>query len=302
MPKEVLHPAILDPFAATFRVMTITDEDIAEEMNRADFAMLRASTEMKLKQTGIEFENILDDEHIKFSTEKKYFIFDENKPVLVYIRDQIVNILNYERGKFTKFHLCFCDALETADEESKFSNRYIATTRTTGDFFVNIKIAGHNDYVEKEVYKPLLVCQNCLRKLNWKHFADYCGDGTSWWLGGNPRERNRIVKNFSIAEFLEYVEKKNIKQRSLFEGADRRLSSNTTIKQYELTQREKNELKHRRNYRCEKCGKITLPRYLQIHHRDHNEGNNSYDNLMVVCKSCHDEIHRKEGGVQFMPR
>ena len=42
----------------------------------------------------------------------EFFIVD-NKPVVLYIRDQIVNIQNYERGKFGKFHLCFCDELKS---------------------------------------------------------------------------------------------------------------------------------------------------------------------------------------------
>ena len=285
MSKKILNPAILDPFANIFRVMNITEQDIIEEMQRMDFEMLSASTEMKLKQTGIEVDNIIGNEHITFSDGEPFFYDD--KPVLIYIRDQIVTLLDYELENFSKFHLCYCGTLKNAENKNRFNNRYVATTRTVGDFLVNIKITGSNDYDERDVYKPLSVCKNCLRiKKMRKYF---------------PHTHN-IEENFSIEEFLNCVAKKNVKQPTLFDGADKRLSANPPLKQYELTAQEKFDLKQRHGNRCDICRRFTLPKYLQIHHKDHNEGNNSYDNLMVVCKNCHDEIHRREGGVQFMPR
>lgn len=40
---------------------------------------------------------------------------------------------------------------------------------------------------------------------------------------------------------------------------------------------------------CELCGSTTN---VDIHHKDGNFHNNSSDNLMVVCRSCHMKLHR----------
>lgn len=40
---------------------------------------------------------------------------------------------------------------------------------------------------------------------------------------------------------------------------------------------------------CEMCGST---KNVDIHHKDHNYNNNSSDNLMLVCRSCHMKLHR----------
>jgi len=44
-------------------------------------------------------------------------------------------------------------------------------------------------------------------------------------------------------------------------------------------------------YKCQICGSSEQ---LEVHHKDRNRLNNSIDNLMLVCKSCHRKIHYKE--------
>ncbi len=41
---------------------------------------------------------------------------------------------------------------------------------------------------------------------------------------------------------------------------------------------------------CEKCGKTGK---LDVHHIDENWKNNTVENLMVLCRSCHMKIHRQ---------
>ena len=45
--------------------------------------------------------------------------------------------------------------------------------------------------------------------------------------------------------------------------------------------------KHRKNS-CENCGNTE---HLQIHHKDENWKNNSLDNLVTLCPSCHMKLH-----------
>lgn len=49
-----------------------------------------------------------------------------------------------------------------------------------------------------------------------------------------------------------------------------------------------------RGLRCQLCGKLPGPeryRGLLIHHRDGNIENNGFENLMIICKGCHNRIH-----------
>ena len=41
---------------------------------------------------------------------------------------------------------------------------------------------------------------------------------------------------------------------------------------------------------CEICNSKNQ---LRVHHKDRNRQNNDLDNLMIVCKSCHNKIHEK---------
>lgn len=45
---------------------------------------------------------------------------------------------------------------------------------------------------------------------------------------------------------------------------------------------------YKKPYKCEKCNKRTR---LEIHHKDKNRMNNAEDNLRVLCKYHHNEIH-----------
>ena len=48
---------------------------------------------------------------------------------------------------------------------------------------------------------------------------------------------------------------------------------------------------------CEKCG--SMSKKLDIHHKDSNTSNNSPENLMALCRSCHNLIHRQKGKCQI---
>lgn len=47
-----------------------------------------------------------------------------------------------------------------------------------------------------------------------------------------------------------------------------------------------------REKRCEVCGST---RHIDVHHNDGNFHNNSSENLLVVCRSCHMKIHNPKG-------
>jgi hypothetical protein len=46
-----------------------------------------------------------------------------------------------------------------------------------------------------------------------------------------------------------------------------------------------------RDKKCERCEYDDNHRILQIHHRDRNRSNNTFDNLELICPNCHCEEH-----------
>ncbi len=53
--------------------------------------------------------------------------------------------------------------------------------------------------------------------------------------------------------------------------------------------------------KCSKCGYDKYPMLLERHHIDHDRSNNDLSNLLVLCPTCHDEVHyeSKTGRFQF---
>lgn len=55
----------------------------------------------------------------------------------------------------------------------------------------------------------------------------------------------------------------------------------------------------RANHKCEKCGKRG---YLEVHHKEklgkyegrHNSPKNRQDNLIALCRNCHEEAHHQK--------
>ena len=211
--------------------------------------------------------------------------------VLVYIRDQYLSRKNYEAGNYNRFHLCFCRHLRRTQKNNLYESRYVMTYETRGNFLVNLFDVDGTPR-EQNVYRRLKVCQYCLRELNWKNFRAYCGAGRECWSGGNRTMRRKIVDAFDIAEYLLTVQK-NKANFPPVEFTD----VSAIKKEYVLSAQIKLALKKNVDYTCEVCRKKFPPADLEIHHKNHNQGDNRRDNLSIVCRECHNKIHAVEGGV-----
>lgn len=53
---------------------------------------------------------------------------------------------------------------------------------------------------------------------------------------------------------------------------------------------------------CADCGWNKFPEVLQVHHIDRNVKNNSLDNLVVLCPTCHNTRHFLEKTGLFTPK
>ena len=51
----------------------------------------------------------------------------------------------------------------------------------------------------------------------------------------------------------------------------------------------KEKVKERDNFKCQSCGKKV--KSLEIHHKDGRFQNNNLDNLITLCRSCHNRAH-----------
>ena len=63
----------------------------------------------------------------------------------------------------------------------------------------------------------------------------------------------------------------------------------------ELTPREREEIIRRRGTKSDKTGKKSRIDNLEIHHKDRNTNNNDPQNLRVLTKKEHDDLHERAG-------
>ena len=68
----------------------------------------------------------------------------------------------------------------------------------------------------------------------------------------------------------------------------------------EFTRSLKKKVKIRDGWKCVICTTPRKNKVLDIHHIDENKLNNSMDNLMSLCKSCHGKIHGKSFVLEVM--
>ena len=294
---EILDRNILSDFQNIFKAMNISEYQIVTAIQNFSLPPLDFETREKLATDGLLVAENFADEWIEIAEPQLYFKYAKNV-VIMYQCDQFLTQYDYNQQRYRPFHLCFCQALQDAHEKNRYESRYVMTYNTSGNFKVNLFVRDTDSdgkvYTlkkEQEVYRPLKVCQHCLREINWKHFRSYCGSGLEWWRGGNSYMRKKIVDEFDLEEYLVTARQNNFFDHPVFGTA-----SSSIKKEYVLSPQIKEELKKIVEYTCEICRNKFPSEELQIHHKNHNEGDNRRQNLMVVCERCHALIHEAEGG------
>ena len=172
MPKEIWkNEDIFNAFSDIFDVMGITKADIASEMYDWELPPLPQSEREKLGSS----EGLLMTKDVMTGLEVAQpggAMLYRGRPVLVYIRDQMLRRNKYERGWYNPFHICYCKSLREAKEEHRYENRYVLTYDTSGEFLVNLNVREDNygsvytEAKEQHTYRRLKVCQSCLYELN----------------------------------------------------------------------------------------------------------------------------------------
>lgn len=164
-------------------------------------------------------------------------------------------------SKGNKFHLVDCSTLEDMRSRNRY-RRYYATTNLSGKFVIS-----SGDGRNAEVC--LQVCQNCLKKLNYKNFN---------------KNKNEVLKNFNLSDFFNY-----------YKTSFRNLPNTDNLLPEEAGTYANNwrqislEYRERKKWICELC-KLNMVDYknlLDVHHRNGNKRDNSIFNLQALCRECH---------------
>ena len=217
---------------------------------------------LRLQNEGIDVElkdiEILDDGTLSYKGYR----------VLLYIRD----VANYGVGvgdALPKFHLSFCQTLETMRRSARWS-RYVVANRDDGEFSIN-KIT---DGGKPEV-KRLDVCQNCLGTIGWRGFRS----------DADRDQRMKFVSNFKLSEFFK------VYPRDLLAIQPKHTSNTAPINDYPKNWSDISErYKHRTGHKCEKCyAHLTgiMSRYLHVHHKNGQKNECEEGNLEALCIRCH---------------
>ena len=61
-----------------------------------------------------------------------------------------------------------------------------------------------------------------------------------------------------------------------------------------LSDEDKENIKRRRGFHCDRDGKVHRSSTLEIHHKDRHPQHNDPSNLRVLCKKHHDELHGRD--------
>lgn len=114
------------------------------------------------------------------------------------------------------------------------------------------------------------------------------------YCGKRMERRKYRVKHEDLAVFIKrkYCCRECMRKAFIKEGKDMgqtyRLSHSTAERiAYTIMGKEK---------KCELCGSV---QNIDVHHKDGDPNNNTRENLMVVCRSCHMKLHHPKGVCQI---
>lgn len=214
----------------------------------------------------------------KFDIGEKFI--DSNGIALVaYKKVQFLEKYERDGDRAYGYHLCWCKYLNDSVRERNFKRDFIVTTEATGYF----------DVVYKDVYKykdkpvqerrKMKICDKCFYQLKLD-------------------SKGYDINNFALTRFCgEAAMEKSAETMSKFE-AEYSYVSNTADDYPVAWERIARQLKQIKNYTCEECGARYAERdgNIQIHHIDNDRSNCTWNNLKVLCKSCHDKYHPTRPG------
>jgi hypothetical protein len=193
--------------------------------------------------------------------------------VLLYIMQP--SSRGFENAKLPKFHVANCSTWDRMKASGR-KNRYVAVRRTDGVFVLDI--TGQDGRTRREEHR-LEVCKNCLDKIAWEGYSfDDMTQGV----------RSSIFRRFSLANFFEKQKATLIKEKPRW--TPETMPSANYTDDFDAVS---SAARRAADWKCRKCRrsftKAFERRFLHTHHLDGVKGNNSFENLTVLCLGCHAE-------------
>lgn len=230
---------------------------------------------------GEKIDVDLSGESIKTIFHDSGWLIRNNQPVFVYIRDHTIGPFSEDPHERRKVHFSVCKKLEQMEREGRFESRYRATNRVDNKYLVDID-AGWGK--SKEIQEILYPCQHCLNQSGYRCFS----------YKNMPREKRRkVVEFFDAKEAMNFI-KQHFDSWRLSEKARHSLKRDVMPVGYHPDHSKiSRAYREEKGYVCEQCG-VNLAgksHLTDIHHKDGDKRNNSYDNLECLCKICHAERH-----------
>lgn len=203
----------------------------------------------------------------------------EGEPVFLYIHQARNPFATVEEAvvspeKLRRFHLSECTTIQEMRAKNRFE-RFVATNKAEGPFRCFLTDEGGRSH---EVWADLIVCQHCLRRLDWEGFERLAAEA-----------KRMVAKEFTRIAFLE-------KYSPSFASLPSRRAETTVRPVYpgdwqEISRR----VRAARNFRCEApgCGVdcSSKPGLTDAHHLSGDVTDCRPENLRVLCKLCHAKEH-----------
>jgi len=186
-------------------------------------------------------------------------------------------------------------------------------------------IKGHNSPLKKRIIKNCLVCKKEIEVAPWENKRKFCslkckgiwqsknlkGENNPSWKGKKEIICSICKKSFPVYLFYYKRGQKfcSVKCANVWKKMNQcgknhyNWQGGKSFEPYgiEFNNQLKEKIRQRDNYRCQECFRHQNELYdkagrkykLIVHHIDYNKKNNSENNLIPLCRNCHQQTNYK---------
>lgn len=223
--------------------------------------------------------------HIDIDEKTGAFLDKQGYTRVVYIKDHTSLFYNRNQNnlfdlesilddyeELKKVHLTWCNHLQKMKRDGIYADRYVTKKTRTRESLVDL---GNSQ--EQEVY--LRPCIACLNKVQYAGRSNY-----------SRKNDKHFFDTFHIRNWFEYCDENNVTQpQPTTYNPDTMPPAEYT----DIFRQKAIFLKQQCKYTCQQCNKDCSndKKNLHCHHKNHNKGDNRWENLEILCHDCHAKHH-----------